>query len=90
VGHVARLLEQAGIPTVIIAARPFRPRMEGMQLPRLLLTPHLMGRPVGAPGDKAGQRRTILAALDLLEKAEGGGTIVELPGRYQPVRRESS
>ncbi len=90
VGHVARLLEQAGIPTVIIAARPFRPRLEGMQLPRLLLTPHLLGRPVGAPGDKAGQRKTVLAALELLEKAEGGGTIVELPGRYRPMRRERS
>jgi hypothetical protein len=89
VGHVARLLEQAGIPTVIVAVRAFRPRMEVMQLPRLLLTPHLMGRPVGAPGDKIGQRQTLLAALELLEGAEGGGTIVELPGGYRPVRGET-
>ena len=87
VGHVARLLEEAEIPTVIIAARAFRPRMEVMQLPRLLLTPHLMGRPLGAPGDINRQRETILAALDLLQNAKRGGTIVELPGEYQPVRR---
>ena len=83
------MLEQAGIPTVIVAARAFRPRMEVMHLPRLLLTPHLMGRPVGAPGDKVGQRQTILAALELLEGAERGGTIVELPGRYRPVQWET-
>ena len=86
VGHLARLLEEAGTPTVIIAVRAFRPRMEPMRLPRLLLTPNLMGRPVGAPGDQARQLATIRAALDVLESAETGGTVVELPGRYQPVR----
>lgn len=80
-GHVARLLEAAGIPTVIVAARAFRPRMEVMALPRLLLTPQLMGRPVGATHDRVGQLETIRAALTLLETARHGGTIVELPGR---------
>lgn len=78
VGHVARLLEEAGIATVIIAVRAFRDQLEAMTLPRVILTPHLMGRPLGAPGDAIKQRATILAALDLLENAKRGGTIVEL------------
>ena len=79
-GHIARLLEEAGIPTVIIATRAFRPRMEVMRLPRLLLTPHLMGRPLGPPGHVVRQKEVILAALKLLESAERGGTIVEMSG----------
>ena len=83
VGHLARLLEEAGISTVIIAARAFRPRMEIMSLPRLLLTPHLMGRPIGAPGDAPRQREVILEALGLLNGAKSVGTIVEMPGEYR-------
>ncbi len=78
VGHVARLLEEAAITTVIIAVRAFRDQLEAMTLPRVILTAHLMGRPLGAPGDATMQRATILAALDLLESATRGGTIVEL------------
>ena len=77
VGHVARLLEAAGIATVIVAAAAFRPRMECMALPRLLLTPHLMGRPLGLVGDAAGQRRVLEAAFELLERAKVGGTVVD-------------
>jgi hypothetical protein len=78
VGHIARLLEAAGIPTVIIASRVFRSRLEILTLPRLLLTPHLMGRPLGSPGDVARQREVIIAALELLESTAQGGTIIEL------------
>jgi hypothetical protein len=78
VGHVARLLEEAGIPTVIITAVPFRDRLEGMSLPRVLVTPNLMGRPMGLPGDVEGQRAVLLAALELLANAEENGAIVDL------------
>ena len=77
-GHIARLLEKAGISTVIIATRIFRPRLEVMMLPRLVLTPHLMGRPLGPPGNVVRQREAIIAALELLESAEQSGTIVQL------------
>ena len=79
-GHVARLLEATGIATVIIAARAFRPRLKNMTLPRVLITPHLMGRPLGAPGARTRQRDVILAALDLLENAQQVGTIVNFSG----------
>ncbi|MCJ7626102.1 MAG: hypothetical protein MUO76_21630 [Anaerolineaceae bacterium] len=85
VGHVARVFEGAGISTVIVAVKAFRSSLEVMALPRVLLTPHPMGRPLGAPGDRERQRAVILAALDLLAEAQEGGTIIELPGRYHPL-----
>jgi len=51
--------------------------MEPMNLPRLLLTPNLMGRPLGLAGDAKGQHLVLSAAFDLLEMATGGGTIIE-------------
>jgi hypothetical protein len=80
VGHVARILEKSGIATVIIAIRAFRDRLEAMTVPRLVITPHLMGRPLGAPGDSDRQRASILTALELLEKAERAGTVIEMTG----------
>ena len=75
-------MEEAGIPTVIIAARAFRDHLAKMTLPRVVTTPHPMGRPLGAPGDHQRQRDTILSALDLLESARQVGTILDLPGSY--------
>jgi hypothetical protein len=77
VGHVARLLEEAGIATVIIAVEAFRDRLVAMKPPRVVLTPHWMGRPLGRPGDAATQRAVLLAALDLLENARENGALVE-------------
>lgn len=86
VGHVARLLEAAGTPTVIIASAVFGPRLLAMKLPRLVLTPFPMGRPVGAPGDVEGQRLTIHAALELLGSARAAGALVALEQPYRPQR----
>lgn len=83
VGHIARGFEEAGIATVIIATKAFRPRLEAMTPPRLLLTPFPMGRPLGAPHDKAGQRAVLEAALDLLKNASEPGTIVEWERPYR-------
>ena len=82
VGHVARLLEEAGIPTVIIAVEAFAFRMKKMSLPRLVTTPHPMGRPLGAPGDGKRQRECLMAGLKLLEEAKECGTVYEMPGSY--------
>ena len=71
------MLEEAGIPTVIVAVQSFRKRLEMMTVPRALLTPHLMGRPIGRPGDRKQQRRVIQAALQLLETADQGGTLID-------------
>ena len=76
-------MEEAGIATVVIAADAFRPRLEAMAVPRLLLTPHPMGRVLGAPHDVPRQKEVLLAALQLLESAERGQTILEMPGHYR-------
>lgn len=73
--------------TVVVAVRAFENRLRAMSLPRVVLTPHLMGRPLGAPGDSARQRATLLAALRLLERATEPGTVIEMPGAYRPVRQ---
>ena len=73
------MLEAAGISTVIVAVRAFRPRLEAMRVPRLVVTPWPMGRPLGLPGDIATQRATIVAALRLLETADRGGSVIEMP-----------
>ncbi len=84
VGHVARILEENGIATVIIGIRAFQDTLEAMMVPRLLATPHMMGRTLGSPGDGEGQRAIIRDALELLEKAERVGTIVQMAGVYHP------
>ena len=71
------MLEESGIPTVIVAVKAFKTRMQMMTLPRTLLTPHLMGRPIGKPGDIATQRKVIQTALNLLHTAEQSGTIID-------------
>jgi hypothetical protein len=77
------LLEADGIPTVIIVVKAFLPRLDPMKVPRLVLTHHPMGRPLGAPGDRERQRDVIIAALKLLETATQGNTIVELAEPYR-------
>ncbi len=84
VGHVARLMEAAGIATVIVASRVFRAQLKMMHLPRVLLTPHVMGRPLGPPGNRNRHHEVLTAALSLLETASEAGTIVSLPGSYRP------
>ncbi|MEM9203600.1 MAG: hypothetical protein AAGC53_18315 [Actinomycetota bacterium] len=78
VGHVARLLETAGIPTVMIASETFAGRMTPMSIPRLLLTPQPLGRPLGAPGDIERQRFVLNEAKTLLETATSGATVRRL------------
>ncbi|MDT8370335.1 MAG: hypothetical protein RQ745_14095 [Longimicrobiales bacterium] len=84
VGHVARALEEAGIPTVTIMVRAFRPVAEAMHLPRTLITRHPMGRPLGAPGDVERQREVLEDALKLFEEAASGATVIERPDAYRP------
>ena len=80
VGHLARIIEEAGIASVIIAVSAFRSRFEEMHVARALITPYIMGRPLGFPGDIEGQRAILLAALDLLVNAKSGRTIADYAG----------
>jgi hypothetical protein len=84
VGHVARLIEMAGIPTVAVFVRAFRHIAVEMGLPRVVVTQNPMGRPLGPPGDADRQQAVVDTALGLLEAATAGGTIVDLAARYRP------
>ena len=64
--------------------RAFRHVAERMMLPRTVITRHPMGRPVGAAGDAERQASVIQAAMDALDRAVEGGTIVELEPPFQP------
>lgn len=71
--------------TVVIGTAVHRDRVEAMSLPRLVLVPHPMGRPLGAPHDVERQTEILLAALDLLDSAVENGSVVDLPGSYRPT-----
>ena len=64
--------------------RAFKQVAEVMRVPRTVITNHPMGRPLGAPGDRDRQAHVIDAALDLLDTATQGGTIVELDEPWRP------
>jgi len=83
VGHVARSIEDSGIPTVTIVTKAFRHRAEEMKLPRTLVVPHLMGRPMGAANDVERQSEVLDAALALFGTATRNGTIKEFPEAYR-------
>jgi hypothetical protein len=75
VGHVARAIEAVGIPTVCVYIEAFRPDAELLKPARTLITPHLMGRPLGLPHQVERQRTVIRAALRLLETADHAPTL---------------
>lgn len=76
-GLVQRVLEECGIATVSLSMIPDLTRATGV--PRLAGIAYPMGRPLGRPGDAAGQREVLRATLRLLESAAGPGTYEELP-----------
>lgn len=89
VGHVARAIEEAGTPTVVVMVRAFAHVAERMALPRTLITRNPMGRPFGAPGDIERQNAALAAALDLVDRAEQPGTIAELETPFRPGSYEA-
>jgi len=78
VGHIARALEEKGMPTVIVAAESFAPRMRMMSLPRVVLTNNLLGRVLGNPGQSDHHNGILLEALEVLRHSEKNGTIRHL------------
>ena len=83
VGHVARAIEDSGIPTVTIVTKAFQHRAEEMKLPRVLVVRHPLGRPMGAANDIERQSEVLDAALALFGTATGNGTIEAFPQAYR-------
>lgn len=77
-GHVARAFESVGIPTVSFGIRAFKSRLIPMSIPRLVLTPELLGKTFGKPHDVSTQMRYLKIGLDLLKDAEDGKACIEL------------
>ncbi|MFU8840103.1 MAG: hypothetical protein ACNA8R_05210 [Nitriliruptoraceae bacterium] len=62
-----------------VFVRAFEHRAVQLQVPRTLVTPHLMGRTIGPVGDRPRQRAVVEAALELLEDATVGATVRRFP-----------
>ena len=77
VGHIARLFEENGIPTVVIASGTFEVRLKSMRVPRLLLTPYMMGMPLGFSGETNIHRRIVSTGLSLFEKGDQSDPVIE-------------
>ncbi len=75
-----RAIEEAGIPTIIIAALPPVVRQTGT--PRAVAPLVPMGANAGAPNDAKMQYNIVKDTLMQLEKIDSPGKIVPLPYEY--------
>ena len=76
-GLVARVLEAAGIPTVVVSTA--RDISAQVKAPRTVFVNFPMGNPFGRPLDPVRQRAVLLDALRRLEDARLGGELIDLP-----------
>jgi len=70
---------------VVIALATFAGRLAPMKVPRLLLTPFLMGRPLGAPHDGERQLDVLRMGLELLATAVAAPTVVHYPHPFRTL-----
>ena len=75
-----RAIEEAGIPTIIIAALPPVVRQTGTPRAVAALVP--MGANAGAPNDVEMQTNIVKATLEQLVKIDTPGKVVPLPYEY--------
>ena len=74
---MAHMLEERGLPTTVLAL--VLPQAEKTRPPRALMTPFMLGRPLGEPNDSDFQRRVLLQALRLLERTDGPVILEHFP-----------
>jgi D-proline reductase (dithiol) PrdB len=77
VGLVARVVEEAGIPTVVVSTG--RDLSAQVKAPRTVFVNFPMGNPFGRPFDAPRQRMILRDALGALESVEVGGELIDLP-----------
>jgi hypothetical protein len=80
VGLAARLLEQAGIATVVMGCA--KDIVERLGVPRFLFSDFPLGNAAGRPHDEASQDFTLELALKVLEAAPAPRTTVQSPLRW--------
>ncbi len=71
------MMEERGFATVALGL--VRYQMEQVCPPRGLWTPFQLGRPLGEPEDASFQRRVLMDALHLLERADGPAILEDFP-----------
>jgi D-proline reductase (dithiol) PrdB len=74
---VARVVEEAGISTVVVSTT--RDLSAQVKAPRTVFVNFPMGNPFGRPFDRAQQRAVLLEALHAVETAQEGGALIDLP-----------
>ena len=77
---VARHLEAAGIPTVILGSA--MDIVAHCGVPRFVFTDFPLGNPCGRPYDTDMQRAVVATGLELLESASGPREVVRTPYRW--------
>jgi D-proline reductase (dithiol) PrdB len=80
VSLTARLLEEVGIPTVVMGCA--KDIVEYVGVPRFLFSDFPLGNPAGRPSDKASQHATLNLAMRVLETAVVPNTTVQNPLRW--------
>lgn len=73
---LARLIEQAGIPTVVVTMMPAVAEATGA--PRIVGVEFPFGHPFGVPHDAATQERVLATAVTVLAGASRFGTRVDV------------
>ena len=82
---LARWIEAAGIPTVVVTMMPAV--AEERRAPRIVGVEFPFGHAFGMPGDRAMQRRVLELALEVLAGAAAFGTRVDVDLEWPvPVR----
>ena len=76
-GLVARVIEAAGIPTVLVSTG--RDLSQRVKAPRTVFVNFPMGNSFGRAFDTKQQRAILLDALHALESVERAGEIIDLP-----------
>jgi len=72
---LARALEEANVPTVLITNMPYW--AERIGVPRVLAVEHPFSCPIGYPGDEEGQLQLLQVALSLFDTGQNPGKITE-------------
>jgi D-proline reductase (dithiol) PrdB len=84
VGLVARDIEAAGIPTVVLSNIPVLTGAVGV--PRMAAIEYPIGLTLGAPGDREGQLAVLRSMLALFGSVSGPGVVVSLPFEWPHAR----
>ena len=80
-------MEEVGFSTVVLT--PTYEFTQAIGIPRSAAIEFPYGRPVGQVGDREGQRKVLVAALSVLEKAKRPGEVFHLPFTWPEEPRKT-